>query len=161
MGGVSRATFGILTATLYRCDLRLSCGELQGTPSVAQVSREGNEDLTCGSTFLDRDAILCVMPRPRTERQAIEEELAELPPQIVNLKRELGAALRHEQERRANLEWRIRRAEKRTAELRARLARAESKSPKGQPHEGGSSPSGEAGRGRSTRLGWVYLTRST
>ena len=65
------------------------------------------------------------MPRPRTERQAIEEELAQLPAQIANHKQELAATRPHDKERRENLEWRIRRDEKRTAELRARLARAE------------------------------------
>jgi chromosome segregation ATPase len=62
------------------------------------------------------------MPRPRAERQAIEEELAELPAQIAKHKREIAATPPQETERRENLEWRIRRDEKRVAELRARLA---------------------------------------
>ena len=63
--------------------------------------------------------------RTGTERQTIEEELAELPAQIANHKRELAATPMQDKERRENLVWRIRRDEKRTAELRARLARAE------------------------------------
>jgi hypothetical protein len=65
------------------------------------------------------------MPRSRTERQAIEEELADLPAQIANHKRELTATPKKEKVRRENLEWRIRRDEKRMADLRKRLVGAE------------------------------------
>jgi hypothetical protein len=64
------------------------------------------------------------MPRPKSEREAWEEELnEELPAFIASLPRELEATRVEDKERRENLQWRIRRAEKRMADLRARLAR--------------------------------------
>lgn len=71
--------------------------------------------------MLDADAILFLMPRFRTERQGIEEELAELAVQKANYQRELDATPVDAQARHEWLRWQIRRAEKRTAELHARL----------------------------------------
>ncbi len=62
------------------------------------------------------------MPIPRNERQALEEELAELPEQIAAYQRELATT---PVENRALLEmreWQIRRDKKRLAEIEARLA---------------------------------------
>jgi len=62
------------------------------------------------------------MPRPRNERQAIEEELAELPEQIAAYQRELAATPAPDKTRREMREWQVRRAQKRLAEVEARLA---------------------------------------
>ena len=64
------------------------------------------------------------MPRPRTERQAIEEELNELTVHLAERQQELAAMPRENRDQREALEWRIRRGEKRMADLRARLQRA-------------------------------------
>jgi hypothetical protein len=64
------------------------------------------------------------MPRPRTERQAIEEELNELTVHLAERQREFAVMPRDNREQREALEWRIRRGEKRMADLRARLQRA-------------------------------------
>jgi hypothetical protein len=61
------------------------------------------------------------MPRPQNERQALEQELEELPTQIAAYRRELDATPLDRKERRENLEWRIRRDERRMADVRARL----------------------------------------
>ena len=63
------------------------------------------------------------MPRPWNERQAIEEELAELPPQIASNEREFEATPKENRFLRENLLWRIRRDQMRIADLRARLTR--------------------------------------
>ena len=63
------------------------------------------------------------MPRPRTERQAWQEERVETPALIAALQRELAATPVADTESRERLTWRIRRAEKRLAELDARLTR--------------------------------------
>jgi len=66
------------------------------------------------------------MPRPRTEREALEHERdVELPEQLAGYQRELEATPRENKERRERLEWQIRRAENRMAEVHARLARAD------------------------------------
>jgi hypothetical protein len=62
------------------------------------------------------------MPRPRTERQAWQEERVETPALIAALQRELAATPAADTESRERLTWRIRRAEQRLAELDARLA---------------------------------------
>ena len=62
------------------------------------------------------------MPRPLTERQALEQERAELPEQIAAYERELAATPPENQVRREMREWQIRRARKRLAEVEARLA---------------------------------------
>jgi len=62
------------------------------------------------------------MPRPKSEREAWEDELNELPALIAGHQSELDATRVEDKERRENLLWRIRRAEKRMADLRARLA---------------------------------------
>lgn len=63
------------------------------------------------------------MPRPRSERQAWQEERVETPALIAALQRELAATAAADMESRERLTWRIRRAEQRLAELDARLAR--------------------------------------
>lgn len=62
------------------------------------------------------------MPRPRTERQAIEEELAELPAQVAAHRAALAATPLGHRLTRERLDWFIRRDEKRTKDLQARLA---------------------------------------
>ena len=62
------------------------------------------------------------MPRPKSAREASQEELDEWPALISNLRRELAATPAVPRGRREGLEWRIRRAEMRMAELRERLA---------------------------------------
>jgi len=49
------------------------------------------------------------MPRPRNERQALEQELAELPEQIAAYQRELAATPVENRARREMREWQIRR----------------------------------------------------
>jgi hypothetical protein len=61
------------------------------------------------------------MPRSRNEREALEEELAELSIQIGTYQRELDATPIDAQARHEWLTWQIRRAEKRLAEVRTRL----------------------------------------
>jgi hypothetical protein len=61
------------------------------------------------------------MPRPRNERQALEEELAELPAQIAVYQRDLSATPAHDKTRREIREWQIRERVKRLAEIEARL----------------------------------------
>jgi peptidoglycan hydrolase CwlO-like protein len=53
------------------------------------------------------------MPRPKNERESLEQELDELPAQIAAYQRELDATSIEFKERRERLEWQIRRAEKR------------------------------------------------
>jgi hypothetical protein len=61
------------------------------------------------------------MPRPKSEREQWQDELAELPALIAGHQSELDATRVEDKERRENLLWRIRRDEKRMAELRERL----------------------------------------
>jgi glutathione S-transferase len=63
------------------------------------------------------------MPRPMSEREALERERDELPVQLANYQRELDATPVDCQERRDRLEWQLRRVRKRMAEVEARLAR--------------------------------------
>ena len=60
------------------------------------------------------------MPRPRNERQALEEELAEIPGQITAYRQEMENGRPHKA-RRERLEWQIREREERLAEVEARL----------------------------------------
>ena len=62
------------------------------------------------------------MPRPRNERQALEEERAELPALIAHYRHELTATPAEDKTRREMLDWQIRWAQKRLAEVAARLA---------------------------------------
>ena len=63
------------------------------------------------------------MPRPRNERQSLEEERdVELPAQIARYRRELEAIPLTDKTRREFIEWQIRFAEKRMADVCARLA---------------------------------------
>src|SRR6266850_3196198 len=67
-------------------------------------------------------AILCPMPRPKSEREALEHELREeLPAQLAEYQRELAATPSPSTERREWLTWQIRRVEKRTIRLTALL----------------------------------------
>ncbi len=61
------------------------------------------------------------MPRPRNERQALEQERAELPSQIAAYESELDATAPGHKARRERLAWQLRRAQKRLAEVEARL----------------------------------------
>ena len=62
------------------------------------------------------------MPRPRNEGQALERERDELQTQLEAYQQELDATPLDCQERRARLEWQLRRVRKRMADLTARLA---------------------------------------
>jgi len=63
------------------------------------------------------------MPRPRNERQSLEEERdVELPAQLAQYRRDLDATPRGDKTRREFIEWQIRFAEKRMADVCARLA---------------------------------------
>ena len=64
------------------------------------------------------------MPRPKSEREAWQDELNELPALIAGHHSELDATHVEDKDRRENLLWRIRRDEKRMAELRAKLTGA-------------------------------------
>ena len=65
------------------------------------------------------------MPRPLNERQALEEERAELAAQIAADQRELAETSAAQNTTRWEyLVWRIRRTVKRLAEVEARLARS-------------------------------------
>jgi hypothetical protein len=61
------------------------------------------------------------MPRPLNERQALEQEHAELRGQIAAHKNAL-AIMAVKKARRERLDWQIRRAQKRLVEVEARLA---------------------------------------
>ena len=61
------------------------------------------------------------MPRPRSERQSLEEELAELPGQLAGYQRELAVTPAEDKTRREWLEWQIQRAQRRLATIEARL----------------------------------------
>jgi peptidoglycan hydrolase CwlO-like protein len=61
------------------------------------------------------------MPRPLSERQALEGERDELPAQLAAYQKELDATPVTFRERRERLEWQIRRVRKRTADVEARL----------------------------------------
>jgi hypothetical protein len=62
------------------------------------------------------------MPRPRSERQTLEEERSELPAQIAAYQRRLEAMLPENKAQREMREWQIRRDKKRLAEIEVRLA---------------------------------------
>jgi len=67
-------------------------------------------------------AMLWLMPRPRSEHEALEHELREeLPAQLAEYQRELAATPSPSTERREWLTWQIRRVEKRTIRLTALL----------------------------------------
>jgi hypothetical protein len=64
------------------------------------------------------------MPRPRNERQSLEEERdVELPAQLAQYRRDLAAIPPTDKTRREFVEWQIRFAEKRLADVCARFAR--------------------------------------
>jgi hypothetical protein len=65
------------------------------------------------------------MPRPKSEREQWQDELAELPALIAGHQAELEATRVEDKERRENLQWRIRRDEERIVELKKRLASQE------------------------------------
>ena len=62
------------------------------------------------------------MPRPLDERQALEEERADLTAQIATDQRELAATTDQDRTRREFLSWRIKRAQNRIALIETRLA---------------------------------------
>ncbi len=62
------------------------------------------------------------MPRLRNERQALEQERAELLEQIAAHHQELDATPVQNRGRREMREWQIRRGKKRLADVEARLA---------------------------------------
>jgi len=61
------------------------------------------------------------VPKPLTERQALEAEIAEILAQTAAYRSELESGSPH-RVRRERLEWSIREREKRLADVRARLA---------------------------------------
>lgn len=63
------------------------------------------------------------MPRPNSERQALERERDELPVHIANYQQELDATPQENKARRERLEWQLRRDQKRLAEIEAKLGR--------------------------------------
>ena len=64
------------------------------------------------------------MPRPRNERESLEEERnVKLPARLAQYRRDLDATPRGDKTRREFIEWQIRFAEKRMADVCARLAR--------------------------------------
>ena len=69
------------------------------------------------------------MPSPRNERQALEEERAELPVQIGAYERELAAITTENTTRREMLDRQIRRAQNRLAEVAAWLAAIRAQGP--------------------------------
>jgi DNA repair exonuclease SbcCD ATPase subunit len=62
------------------------------------------------------------MPRPRNERQSLEQELAEIPAQLAAYRQELEN-VPVSKTRREFIEWHIRRVQKRMADLEALLAK--------------------------------------
>ena len=64
------------------------------------------------------------MPKPVSERHALERERAELPSQLAAYQRELDSTAPEDRARRERLEWQIRRVQRRMAELQARLGGA-------------------------------------
>jgi len=79
-----------------------------------------------GSIFSKCPLSCTEMPRPLTERQALEQERdVELPAQLAKYRRDLEATPREDKTRREFHEWQIRFAEKRMADVCARLANAE------------------------------------
>ena len=67
--------------------------------------------------------ILCPMPRPRNEREALEHELREeLPALLAAYQQELAAGPADKTQR-ERLQWQIKRVEKRVVEIEARLAK--------------------------------------
>ena len=62
------------------------------------------------------------MPRPRSERQSLDEESAELPGQLAGYQRELALTPAEDKTRWELLEWQIQRAQQRLATIEARLA---------------------------------------
>jgi len=63
------------------------------------------------------------MPRPISEREALERELREeLPALLADHQRELAAKRAENRDRRERLEWQIRRVKKRMVAIETRLA---------------------------------------
>jgi|SRR6266404_3800739 len=82
------------------------------------------------------------MPRPLTERQALEQERAELLGQIAAYWQELENGSPHRAQR-ERLDWQIRNAENRLAEIKVRLAALQKME----------EPGGAASRGRLIPFG--------
>jgi len=109
----------------FRFPLAVDFEETKSSLDFAQVER--------GSGLWDflfrqeRPLSLCDMPRPRNERQALEDERdVELPTQLVKYRRDLAATTARGQDAGASfIEWQIRSAEKRMADVCARLAAIE------------------------------------
>jgi hypothetical protein len=91
-------------------------------------SSSGRESTSVGAhqepdvPLLGSGCIMPEMPGPRSERQSLEEELAELPGQLAGYRRELAATLAEDKIRWEWLEWQIRRVQKRLTEVERRLA---------------------------------------
>ncbi len=64
------------------------------------------------------------MPRPLNERQRLEQELAELPGQIIAAQDDLAATAVENRARRERIDWQIRSLRKPMAEVEKRLASA-------------------------------------
>ena len=98
-----------------------SLARRDGSPSRLPVLTSAVGD--CPRALAGR-AIICPMPAPTNERQALERERDELPAQVANYQRELDATPVEHKERRERIEWQIRRVRKRMAAVHARLTAA-------------------------------------
>jgi hypothetical protein len=72
--------------------------------------------------LLGAGGIMPGMPRPRSERQSLEQEQAELAVHLTADHRKLEVTLAQNRTRRGFLVWRIRQAELRLAAIEVRLA---------------------------------------
>ena len=73
------------------------------------LRHEGSPAALCNAPRLDAPPTLATMPRPLTDRQRWQEELAELPSQVARRQVELAALAPGDRVRREMLEWMIRR----------------------------------------------------
>jgi chromosome segregation ATPase len=69
------------------------------------------------------------MPRPRSERQSLEEEFPELRGQLAGYRRQLALTPAEDKTRWEFLEGQIQRAQRRLATIEARLAAIRTESP--------------------------------
>ena len=73
-------------------------------------------------------AVLFPLCPGRAQNASLEEELAELPGQLADYRRELASTPAEDKTRREWLEWHIRRVQKRMADVEARLAKVSAES---------------------------------
>ena len=101
--------------------LTTRCGGLYGGSRRERKRDDENTLSRAGRGGVDSPKYPELVPRPRNERQALEEELAEIRGQIAAYWEELESRSPR-RSRREQLEWQIREREKRLADVRARLA---------------------------------------